>query len=222
MKLAIGIAACVMLGVTAYPQGRGGEQRGGGQRGGEQHGEQQQRSAPPPNRGPRAVPPGQEQRRFQQDNERQSRDQARQQQQFQKQQQQSIRRPQEGAPPFTREQQPRNFTARPYVTERNEWLGHNTGRNDEHYRSDRPWEHGRFNGGFGPRFTFRLGGGNRDRFWFNNFYWNVAPYDYGFVDDWGWDSDSIVIYDDPDHAGWYLAYNTRLGTYVHVQYLGNR
>jgi len=94
------------------------------------------------------------------------------------------------------------------------WVGHDTGRDDANYHVDHPFAHGRFTGGFGPHHIWHLGGGGPGRFWFNNWYWDVAAADIAFCDGWLWD------YDDPDHVGWYLAYNVRLGTYVHVEYLG--
>jgi hypothetical protein len=108
----------------------------------------------------------------------------------------------------------------PHVHGNDQWVGHDTGRGDIHYHVDQPWEHGRFTGGFGQGHVWRLGGGDRERFGFNGFFFSVAPYDYQFVDGWYWDRDQVVIYDDPDHPGYYLAYNPRLGTYVHVLYMG--
>jgi hypothetical protein len=121
----------------------------------------------------------------------------------------------------------------PHVDARDDrWIGHDTGAGDPHYRLDRPWAHGRFSGGFGPQREFTLAldkvdpglaewlAGGLERITFGGFYWNVAPYDYNIPRGWKWNGDRVAIYEDPVHAGWYLAYSPRLGTYAHVEYLG--
>jgi len=100
-------------------------------------------------------------------------------------------------------------------------------RNDRVYRSSPSYRVGYgWHGGFshdyiGPRHVWRLEGGNRDRFYFRGFYFRVAVYDYPNAADWYWDRDNVIIYDDPDNSGCYLAFNTRLGTYIHVTFEGN-
>ncbi len=133
-----------------------------------------------------------------------------------------------GAPPARRPEPPAAGRDRPdhpeapHVHSRNDqWVGHGSGREDAHYHLDHPWEHGHFPGGIGRQHVWRIHGGGRDRFELDGWYFAVAAYDFGFCADWLWDSDDVVLYDDPDHPGFYLAYNVRLGTYVHVSYLGN-
>jgi hypothetical protein len=133
-----------------------------------------------------------------------------------------------GAAPQQQENQRQSYRDQPSHPEaphvhaqNDQWVGHSSGRNDANYHLDRPWEHGHFTAGIGPQHVWRLHGGDRNRFDVGGFFFQVAPYDFDYSNDWLWDSDDIVIYADPDHDGWYLAYNVRLGTYVHVMYLGS-
>jgi hypothetical protein len=130
--------------------------------------------------------------------------------------------PAQAAPPQDRHgfQDRNGHPEAPHVHNNGQWVGHDTGRGDDHYHLDHPWEHGRFPGGSGRGHAWRLAGGGPERFGFGGFFFSVAPFDVAFCNGWLWDTDQIVVYDDPDHVGWYLAYNVRLGVYAHVMYLG--
>jgi hypothetical protein len=88
-----------------------------------------------------------------------------------------------------------------------------------------PFEHGHFEH-FGPSYRYHVERFDRDhhRFWFpGGFSFEIASWDWPIAADWCWDcdGDNFVVYDDPDHPGWYLLYNVHTGGYVHVNYLGS-
>jgi quercetin dioxygenase-like cupin family protein len=112
------------------------------------------------------------------------------------------------------------------------WVGHDTCADDPHYHLDHPWEQGRYTGGFGAQHVFTLAvdkvslpiaewiSVESGRIYSDNYYWIISRYDYDTAARWKWAGDQMAIYEDPVHEGWYLAYNPRLGTFTHIEYLG--
>ena len=85
----------------------------------------------------------------------------------------------------------------------------------------RPWAHGHFRGGFGPIHEWLLTRGRAfavlvQRMVLVCCRMLTSP---SATDGSGTRMRSSST-GDPDHIGWYLAYNVRLGTYVHVMFLG--
>ena len=103
------------------------------------------------------------------------------------------------------------------------WYGHDRP-NDRRYVLAHPFEHGHFEH-FGPSNRYHVERFDRDhhRFWFPGGSFEIAAWDWPVAAEWCWDcdGDSFVVYDDPDHPGWYLLYNAHTGEYVHVTYLGS-
>jgi hypothetical protein len=102
------------------------------------------------------------------------------------------------------------------------WYGH-AEPNDRRYSVDRPYAHGHFEH-FGPDYRYGVERIDRDhhRFWFpGGFYFQIADPDWALTSSWCWNCpNEFVVYEDPDHPGWYLVYDTATGTYVHAEYMG--
>jgi len=104
----------------------------------------------------------------------------------------------------------------------NQWYGHDRP-DDKRYHVDHPFEHGRFEH-FGASYRYNVVriDPNLHRFWLpDGYYFGVAAWDWALTMGWCWTcANDFVIYEDPDHPGWYLLYNLMTGRFVHVTYMG--
>jgi hypothetical protein len=114
-----------------------------------------------------------------------------------------------------------HINSTPHVNN-NTWYGH-AKPNDARFHLDHPWEHGRFEH-IGPSYRYNIVriDPNLHRFWLpNGYYFDIAAWDWALAQDWCWTcGDDFVVYEDPDHPGWYLLYNLMTGAFVHVMYMG--
>jgi hypothetical protein len=58
------------------------------------------------------------------------------------------------------------------------------------------------------------------RIWLPGGQFEIADWDWGVTAPWCWTCDQFVVYVDPDHSGWYLLYDVRMGEYVHAEFMG--
>ena len=128
-----------------------------------------------------------------------------------------------GARPEVERREGGRVNSLPHVNN-DHWYGHDRP-NDRRYVIGHPYEHGRFEH-FGPSYRYGIERFDRDhhRFWFpGGFSFEIASWDWALAEDWCWDcgGDNFVVYDDPDHPGWYLIYNSQTGAYIHAQYMGS-
>jgi len=103
------------------------------------------------------------------------------------------------------------------------WYGH-AAVDDRRFHLDHPFPHGHFQR-FGPTYRYNVVrvDVHAHRFWLpGGFFFEIAAWDWAEAASWCWNCGSdFVVYEDPDHPGWYLVYDTQTGVYVHAQYLGS-
>ena len=111
---------------------------------------------------------------------------------------------------------------RPHVNN-DHWYGH-AAVDDKRFHLDHPFAHGHFEH-FGPTYRYNVVrvDVHAHRFWLpGGFFFDIAAWDWAVAANWCWTGcgNIIVVYEDPDHPGWYMIYNTETGAYVHAQYMG--
>ena len=113
----------------------------------------------------------------------------------------------------------RPHDAVPYVRD-GHWYGH-AAPNDARFHLERPFAFGRF-ALAGPAHVYRVTRidlGAR-RIWLPGGHFEIADWEWSTTAPWCWTCDDFVVYADPDHTGWYLIYDVRMGEFVHAQFLG--
>src|SRR5258708_7870406 len=227
------VAAMMVFGVAAFPEGilaqeKGGQQQQHAQQG-QQKGQQGQQQVRPgreqgvgqghiPQRGPQPVrtPPPQQQQQQRGNQGQQERAQQGQGQQGRAQQAQGQPgrveqarggQPQPGEQRRTYADQQGHPEAPHVHAQDDHWIGHDTGRNDQHYHLDQPWQHGRFERPIGASHIWRIRGGDRDRFDIGGGFFPVGPYGDGCGGGWFVGSGDILCFSDPDgYVGWLAGY----------------